>query len=72
MALNRSGNPAEAIPLLRERLQFGDQRKTVQAELDDALAKTGAAPTGGAAEPHQPPKPGKHVPKPKKDNRDER
>ncbi len=48
VALNRSGNPAAAIPLLQERLKFNDQRATVQAELDDALAKTGqAAPAGG-------------------------
>jgi len=39
VALNRSGDPADAVPLLRERLKFDDQRKTVQAELDDALAK---------------------------------
>jgi serine/threonine-protein kinase len=51
VALNRSGNPAEAVPLLRERLKFDDQRKTVQAELEDALAKLGTAP---------PPGPGKH------------
>ncbi len=56
VALNRSGNPAEAIPLLRERLKFGDQRKTVQAELEDAQAKAG----GGASAPDQgaPPAPG--------------
>ena len=56
-ALNRSGNPAEAIPLLRERLQYDNQRATVQAELDDALSKTdgGAGDTGAAA----PEKPGK-------------
>jgi serine/threonine-protein kinase len=48
VALNRSGNPGEAIPLLRERLQFDNQRKTVQAELDNALAKVGGtAPEAG-------------------------
>ena len=48
VALNRSGNPAEAVPLLRERLKFDNQRDTVQAELDDALrqARPGAAGRG--------------------------
>ena len=36
------------MPLLRERLKFDNQRETVQAELDDALAKLGAAPPGKA------------------------
>jgi serine/threonine-protein kinase len=48
VALNRSGNPAEAVPLLRERLKFDNQRDTVQAELDDALVKLGQAPEGKA------------------------
>jgi hypothetical protein len=64
-ALNRSGNPAEAVPLLRERLKFDNQRGTVQAELDSALAKLGGAPA---------PAGGKHLGKPKKadkHNRDE-
>jgi len=38
-ALNRSGNPEAAVPILRERLKFSNQRSTVQAELDNALAK---------------------------------
>ena len=46
VALNRSGNPAEAVPLLRERRKYDDQRKTVQAELDDALAKLDAVKPG--------------------------
>jgi serine/threonine-protein kinase len=48
VALNRSGNPAEAVPLLRERLKFNNQTETVQAELDNALAKLngGKAPKG--------------------------
>ena len=45
VALNRSGNPAEAVPLLRERLKYGNQRETVQAELDNALAKLGRGDT---------------------------
>ncbi len=39
VALNRSGNPAEAIPLLQQRLQYNDQRDTVRAELRDAQAR---------------------------------
>jgi tetratricopeptide (TPR) repeat protein len=39
-SLNRSGNPEEAIPILEKRLQWNDQRETVQAELD--LAKRNA------------------------------
>jgi eukaryotic-like serine/threonine-protein kinase len=38
-ALNRSGNPEAAIPYLEKRLQWNDQRDTVQAELDDARQK---------------------------------
>jgi serine/threonine-protein kinase len=45
MALNRSGNPAEAIPFLQERLRNPNQRAVVQRELDSAQAKLG----GGAA-----------------------
>ena len=40
-SLNRSGNPEEAIPYLEKRLQWDDQRETVQAELDDARANAG-------------------------------
>jgi tetratricopeptide (TPR) repeat protein len=39
-SLNRSGNPDEAIPYLEKRLNWNDQRETVQAELD--LAKRNA------------------------------
>jgi eukaryotic-like serine/threonine-protein kinase len=39
-SLNRSGNPEAAIPYLEKRLQWSDQRETVQAELD--LAKRNA------------------------------
>ena len=39
-SLNRSGDPEAAIPYLEKRLQWGDQRDTVQAELD--LAKRNA------------------------------
>ncbi|MDX6677201.1 MAG: eukaryotic-like serine/threonine-protein kinase [Solirubrobacteraceae bacterium] len=46
VALNRSGNPAEAIPLLHERLQYDDQPETVQAELRNAEARLAGA-TGG-------------------------
>jgi len=40
-ALNRSGNPEAAIPYLEKRLQWNDQRDTVQAELNDARQKAG-------------------------------
>ncbi|MEA2218505.1 MAG: eukaryotic-like serine/threonine-protein kinase [Solirubrobacteraceae bacterium] len=46
VALNRSGRPAEAVPLLRERLGYHDQQAAVQAELDDALAKLGQTAPG--------------------------
>jgi tetratricopeptide (TPR) repeat protein len=62
VALNRSGNPAEAVPLLRERLTYGDQRKAVQAELDDARAKLAgstAAPPGAIGPGPAEGKPGK-------------
>jgi tetratricopeptide (TPR) repeat protein len=65
VALNRSGNPAAAIPLLQERLKFNDQRATVQAELDSAQAKVG----GGTAAAPAPP-PGKGKGNGKKDKRD--
>jgi eukaryotic-like serine/threonine-protein kinase len=39
-SLNRSGSPEEAIPYLEKRLNWSDQRDTVQAELD--LAKRNA------------------------------
>jgi eukaryotic-like serine/threonine-protein kinase len=40
-ALNRSGNPEAAIPYLQKRLNWNDQRETVQAELEDAREKAG-------------------------------
>jgi tetratricopeptide (TPR) repeat protein len=40
-ALNRSGNPDEAIPYLEKRLNWSDQRETVQAELDLARRNAG-------------------------------
>jgi eukaryotic-like serine/threonine-protein kinase len=40
-SLNRSGNPEEAIPYLEKRLNWNDQRETVQAELDRAKRKAG-------------------------------
>lgn len=47
VALNRSGKPEQAVPLLRERLQYDNQTVTVQAELDDAIANLDA-PSGDA------------------------
>lgn len=48
-ALNASGRPAEAIPLLERRLSFSDnQRPVVEKELQSARAKAGgAAPAPG-------------------------
>jgi tetratricopeptide (TPR) repeat protein len=40
-SLNRSGRPDEAIPYLEQRLQWNDQRETVQAELDLARQNAG-------------------------------
>jgi eukaryotic-like serine/threonine-protein kinase len=40
-SLNRSGNPDEAIPYLEKRLNWPDQRETVQAELDLARRNAG-------------------------------
>jgi tetratricopeptide (TPR) repeat protein len=40
-ALNRSGNPEEAIPYLEKRLEWNDQRDTVRAELEDAQRRAG-------------------------------
>src|SRR5918996_1116166 len=40
-ALNRSGNPEAAIPYLEKRLNWNNQRDTVQAELEDARSKAG-------------------------------
>jgi eukaryotic-like serine/threonine-protein kinase len=44
-SLNRSGDPEAAIPYLEKRLNWNDQRDTVQAELD--LAKRRAGGGGG-------------------------
>jgi tRNA A-37 threonylcarbamoyl transferase component Bud32/tetratricopeptide (TPR) repeat protein len=44
-SLNRSGNPDAAIPYLEKRLNWSDQRETVQAELD--LARRNAGGGGG-------------------------
>ncbi|MEY2516372.1 MAG: eukaryotic-like serine/threonine-protein kinase [bacterium] len=41
VALNRSGNPADAIPYLKERLNYDNQLGTVRAELRDAQSKLG-------------------------------
>ena len=41
VALNRSGNPAEAIPFLQERLRNPNQQGTVKKELQSAQAKLG-------------------------------
>jgi len=40
-SLNRAGRPAEGIPYLEQRLRWGDQRATVQAELDLARRNAG-------------------------------
>ncbi|MGH2824107.1 MAG: tetratricopeptide repeat protein, partial [Thermoleophilaceae bacterium] len=40
-SLNRSGNPDEAIQYLERRLEWPDQRETVQAELDLARRNAG-------------------------------
>ena len=52
-ALNASGRPAEAIPLLERRLSFSDnQRPVVEKELQSARAKAGgAAPAPGNGKP---------------------
>ena len=39
VALNRSGNPEEAVTVLQERLKIPNQTEVVQAELDNAQAK---------------------------------
>jgi eukaryotic-like serine/threonine-protein kinase len=69
-ALRMSGDPAAAIPLLEQRLQWGDQTDVVQRELDAARAAAGvAAPKPAKPEPKTAKKepPGqakKHEPKP--------
>ncbi|HEV7806434.1 MAG TPA: serine/threonine-protein kinase [Solirubrobacteraceae bacterium] len=50
VALNRSGSPAEAIPLLQERLQYDDQPAKVRDELRDAQARL-AGSTGDTKKP---------------------
>jgi tetratricopeptide (TPR) repeat protein len=44
-ALNRSGDPASAIDLLRERLRYANQRGTVQQELRNAQARLSGGST---------------------------
>ena len=62
VALNRSGNPAAAIDVLRERLKYANQRGTVQAELADARARlgggggSGGGSGSGGAKPSKPAK----------------
>ncbi|MEA2183672.1 MAG: serine/threonine kinase PknH [Solirubrobacteraceae bacterium] len=51
VALNRSGNPAAAIDVLRERLKYANQRETVQAELADARARLGGGGGSGGVKP---------------------
>ena len=50
VALNRSGNPAAAIPVLQQRLdQYGDDRSgSVAKELRDAQKRAGQKPDKGA------------------------
>ncbi|MEJ7798179.1 MAG: serine/threonine-protein kinase [Solirubrobacteraceae bacterium] len=47
VALNRSGNPEAAIPVLQERLKIKNQTEAVQAELDDARARLEANDNDG-------------------------
>ncbi|MEA2148706.1 MAG: eukaryotic-like serine/threonine-protein kinase [Solirubrobacteraceae bacterium] len=49
VALNRSGNPSEAIPFLQERLRNPNQQGTVKRELASAMAKVGGAGKPGKA-----------------------
>ena len=59
-SLRLAGRPAEAIPILERRLQFGDQRDVVQRELDAARRAAGASPAPNPAPtPAAPGKPGK-------------
>jgi tetratricopeptide (TPR) repeat protein len=52
VALNRTGDHAGAIELLTERLQFANQRGTVQEELRDAQAQlSGATGAAGGRKP---------------------
>ncbi|MBW3652661.1 MAG: serine/threonine-protein kinase [Actinobacteria bacterium] len=54
VALNRSGNPAAAVEVLQERLEYPNQRGTVQQELRDAQAKLGEG--GGEGDKDKPDK----------------
>jgi eukaryotic-like serine/threonine-protein kinase len=57
----RAGQPDKAIPLLRERLKYPDQRDVVQAELQRAEAAAGSgAPSGRASGPGKGKKKGHH------------
>ncbi|HWC26301.1 MAG TPA: tetratricopeptide repeat protein, partial [Solirubrobacteraceae bacterium] len=50
VALNRSGNPEAAIPVLEERLQYNNQRGVVRQELADAQSKLGGDEKKGRGE----------------------
>jgi serine/threonine-protein kinase len=43
----KSGQPDKAIPYLQQRLQWGDQRDTVMAELREAMRQAGQKPGKG-------------------------
>ena len=49
-SLNRAGRPDEAIPYLEKRLNWNDQRDTVQAELDLAKRRAGRGGGGGGGD----------------------
>jgi serine/threonine protein kinase len=46
-ALRLAGRPAEAVPILQDRLRIDNSRATVQAELAAAQAAAGGGTTGG-------------------------
>jgi hypothetical protein len=46
-ALRLSGRPAEAIPLLEQRLEYPDQQEEVAAELEAAIEEAGLEEGGG-------------------------
>jgi eukaryotic-like serine/threonine-protein kinase len=50
-SLRLAGRPAEAIPVLERRLAYGDQTKTVQAELDAARRDAGQAAPAPSGKP---------------------
>jgi len=51
MALNRSGNPQEAIPFLQERLRNPNQQGTVKQELASAMAQVAGVSPGKSGKP---------------------